>query len=735
MRIVHFDDCHFPWGDIEGADWRQTGLDLGRDNHLDNWFYILAQKEKWFAEPRVDAESARSAAGHEDGVFVIHANACFTAGTSRQSLEGIEVLKHIRLTDGLRVRRWHAIIYSFESLEDILSRKPGDLILTSRGVTFLQLPSALDLRQALMTAYPQKPWTLFSLNDILEVLAREVPADPDDHSFRTFVAADYTPPDSPHRISNLWGIYEMYLALSNTEHGEYSMPALLPSGVREFVLRLDTKKARWLEASGASSSPPKEPAQPFDAALERLTSNAERKTIVYVDDEAEKGWLDVLKRLLNRSSDAPRCRIVVPTPIQLRLPDKTTNWNSYTLSVQRLAQWTHERRPSLLILDLRLLGADEAYQDPNHASGMDVAREVRRRDPYLSILLFTASNKAETLLISRSLDVDDYWMKPGLGEHRGLSSCRDSLLVLADKLNILLGDDSSWLQRVSHEVSVLRDRPKPYHWWEHSIKWPNPSYAVDPNKSPPPGHSVDPTKSDVQPRDDKVRERVLAYLNSILYTARLVFKMKREYGQLPDATADAVHLQYTPPESVPGLLGAALFNQIGQVVEIVHGLSKDSDPFRHKSSNGRVGGYYDKPNFIFRRCDWWAFSLFSLRNKFSHPGSNANLDEVKRAVSDLIAWLTTSRIKVRPIRADLRRAIAAEMLRNPLENGGFYPVMHLLLDETHSPVYFGNKRVPSETPGNETAQDSRFRGQLAMRPEFAPLVEKSRLLLSGPEAT
>jgi hypothetical protein len=356
---------------------------------------------------------------------------------------------------------------------------------------------------------------------------------------------------------------------------------------------------------------------------------------------------------------------------------------------------------------------------------------VRRHAPYLPVLLFTASNKAETLLISRSLDVDDYWMKPGLGEHRGLNSCRDSLLVLGDKLNVLLGDDSSWLQRVSHEVSVIRDRPKPYYWWEHSITWPNPSYAVDPKKSPPPSQSVDPTKSDVQPRDVKARERVLAYLNSILYTARLVFKMKREYGQRPDTTTDAVPLRYTPPESVPGLLGAALFNQIGQVVEIVHGLSKDSDPFRHKSSNGRVGGYFDKPNFIFRRCDWWAFGLFSLRNKFSHPGSNADLNEVKQAVSDLIAWLTTSRVRIRPVRPDLRSAIAAELLRNPLENGSVYPIMQLLLNETHGPAYFGNKRVPCETPGNETAQDSRFRDQLAMRPEFGPLVKQSDFLLTG----
>ena len=713
MHIELLDDCGFHWEDVEPHD----PLSTIKADDLASWFWLWALERR-----KADALGA-------DGLFLIHAHGRFTSGAHRQDLQGIEILKHIRLTPGLEtVNTWHAIVYSFEPLEQILSRKPGSLILTSPGVTFLRLPAALALRNALVHAYSQKKWNSLSLTEILADLGMNNPAAPGDRTFRPYVASDYTPPDSAHQISNWWGIYEMYLAFSGIEFPEYSRPESLPEGVRNFVLRLDSKKARWLEASRVSSGAAEERLAEFTPVRLELTRTAAGKTIVYVDDEADNGWLHLLNDLLNQNVATPLCQTVVPYAEQLRLPDKTNDEKNYKLSVKELARWVNRQRPALLILDLRLLGAREAYQDPHEASGMDLAREVRRRNPYLPILLFTASNKAETLLISRSLDVDDYWMKPGLGEHRGLRSREDDLIALAAKLDALLGEDYSWLQRVAGELRAIEKR-RDAHWWEQTVQWPGPEYQ-----------GASPTL-DTQHPDKDIRKQVLSLLHPILYTTRIIFRLNEMFGQPARGAAKVGSSRYIPPESLVKTFRDALFNQVGQLIELVHDLSRD-DPFGCRTSNGILGGYFDgaKASFVFRRRDWWAFRLFAFRNQHTHRsdgGSSATDNDVKTAISDLFAWLTIARIQVQPLPGDPAKEIANAMAATPKliwRKGRLpevYPVLRLDVGDPTGVITAKNSEVELARCGNELAVDSRFRDQFAMRPEFGPLVEKSWALLRG----
>jgi len=124
MHIELLDDCAFPW---QGA--AVTPCSVSPEDNLDRWFWTWAREHR----ARLYALTR--------GIFLINANGRFTSGAHRQDLQGMEVLKHIRVTPWLgSIATWHAIVYSFEPLDDILARKPGDLILTSPGVTFLRLP-------------------------------------------------------------------------------------------------------------------------------------------------------------------------------------------------------------------------------------------------------------------------------------------------------------------------------------------------------------------------------------------------------------------------------------------------------------------------------------------------------------------------------------------------------------------------------------------------------------------
>lgn len=674
---------------------------------LDRWFW------EW-ARDREDRGAFRS-----EGLFLIHANGRFTRRAHHQDLQGVELLKHIRLTRWLGpVRAWHAIVYSFEPLTSILSRKPGDLILTSPGVTFLRLPNALSLRDALVRAYPKEAWASLSLQEMLTSLPK---ASPQDRGFRRYIACDYTPPDSAHSISNWWGIYEMFLADSKVAFPEYADPSPLPEGIRDFVLRLETKKAEFLEDSQRSSPSEHEQGrlqESLGTARLALTKTSARKAIVYVDDEASNGWSELLrKNLNNKVTTASTLHIIDTSSLDLRTPDDDDDRAAYEARINEIAATINEQRPQLLILDLRLCGNSEANQPPNHASGMDLARAVRTTNRYLPILLFTASNKAETLMVSGSLDIDSYWMKPGLGEHGGWRSREEDLVDLIEKLTVLLGDDYAWLRRVSDAVERIR-MATGSHWWEQARTWSGP---VD-NSG----------QSDVQQLSPERHGAVLDYLDSIMYTVRMILRMQASPAtrlQTTDSLESSVPII---PESLPGRLCAALFNQIGQVVELVHDISEvlTND---ERGANARIGGYKPKQNpYVYRRCDWWGFYLMAWRNTFSHPGSVATLQQVKRAVSDLIAWLTVAPPEIQSVAPEIRMKIAKKMSkRGRFGHRWYYPLM--CLSETEPldqvTVWRGPKIPPAliscDGPRQFHAQDDRFREQLTMRPEFEALTAKS----------
>lgn len=694
---------------IDNGALRWNGIDLAAEplpastihaDDLDQWFWEWAR-----ACARKD-----SGVFQQDGVFLIHANARFTPGASRQDLQGIELLKHIRLTRWLGpARTWHAIVYSFEPLVEILSRKPGDLILTSPGVTFLRLPEALSLGDALMRAYPREVWASLSLQ---EILARLPKASPRDRGFRRYIAGDYTPPDSAHSISNWWGIYEMWLAASGMEFPEYADSSRLPQGIRDFVLRLETKKADFLE--GSREDPPDRDhlRKSLGSLLAALKKTSAQKAIVYVDDEASNGWTTVFEGILDGAED---CTLHTIDRASLALPNPNNAGNrpAYRARIKEIARTINGENPQLLILDLRLRGNSEADQPPNKASGMDLARAVRSSNRYLPILLFTASNKAETLTVSGSLDIDNYWMKPGLGEHRSMRSREEDLFDLVKKLTVLLGDDYGWLQRISNAVDDIRAAKVGFHWWERKVRWPSPA-----------------RQPDVQKGDSKRRTEVLEYLDSILYTVRMILKLQ---------AASTVYLSpKIAPKSLDARLCAGLFNQIGQVVELVHDASdKKTDPAGGKfakAGNGRIGGYKDddKGLYVFRRQDWWAFYLFAWRNKLSHPGSTTDLNEVKYAASDLVAWLTLAPPGIETAIPLTREEIAAEMLPlGPYLHHARFPILRLDAQEPSTAVRVSGISVPTKEPTGILAQDHRFRKQLAMRPEFTELHAKSMQLLDG----
>jgi CheY-like chemotaxis protein len=371
---------------------------------------------------------------------VIYAHARLSTYSFKQDCEGIELLKHLRTTTVLGdLQQCHVIIVSWESAEQLIKRKPGNIILFTSGVSFLRLPEAIEI---------------LSNGDELRKRAAEKADLKDDPRLWAAVRADYKPPDSAHQMSNWWGAWRL---IQTIEEHDATMPPL----VRANMSILANKQALFL--AHASDKPGKVDQKKIKRLQSLVRESA--PTICYVDDEADKGWAHAFKTLLYGTEDSSGFRVVNPIdvdPITSPVKDK----------LPQLAELILGFAPNLLILDLRLEGEDEALKAPKEASGALLLEEIRKKDKGVPILLMTASNKARMLQDIVKLGADAYWMKEGIGEHAFLYTNEKPANELIRLLNALLGLDWQFLLRFQKAQDALRFALiRSQCWWSSGKRW------------------------------------------------------------------------------------------------------------------------------------------------------------------------------------------------------------------------------------------------------------------------
>lgn len=373
-------------------------------------------------------------------IFVIHVHAKVTANSYRQSQDGVEVLKHIRLTEELgHLRTAHVVLCSFEDPIGLLTRKPGNLIILSKGTTVLRLPdSQRELEQRGYLA-----------------ARAEIKAEISLEAFAPYVRCDFQELDSAHQFSNWWGLRQIAVArrvIKKTSN------VAMPSLVETEVSKLKSKAALFL--FGAKDENPTLPAEASNPPL-----SEGRFDIAYVDDES--AWGKALSAALVED-------LGPSVSVRYQPPPSSTVWAD-DLEIKRwihkaLVQQHNKEWPSLLLLDLRLRGNLEIDVPVPETSGARVARTVRKLHPGLPIILMTASNKAHTFEAAMKLGIDGYWMKEGIGEHAIQGRTLHNYTRLLALLRVALGPDYQFLRRFAEVVQWQKNHQS---WW-----WENPPWKI-----------------------------------------------------------------------------------------------------------------------------------------------------------------------------------------------------------------------------------------------------------------
>lgn len=530
-------------------------------------------------------------------------------GACRFDQYGVTLLKHLRLglspepDDNETLPRTHAIVCSWEPLDELIRTKPGNAILLSDGVTFLRLPEAVEV-----------------LMDSTFLQARATVLAPASRSYwRPYFAGDYRPPPSMHEVSNWWGVYQIWRSRQKAELTQLAN-LKLPQPVEHQIQKLNNKEALLLFGEDTPEVSDSERGSMYLGEGQFFTSHPK---LVLIDDDANVGWADVLRSVMSFVPPGEMHRYVQVPSVAGELDETWVTKNVL------------QTNPDVVLLDLRLRGSAEADTPVSNTSGGKVLKAIRKLDIGLPVILMTASNKYWTYREMLKLGADGYWMKEGLGEHRPPVSAAEHYGELLRLILECTGPGYCDLRRLSRAFNRLKAQP--HVWWQKKT-WPAPvGSATHNDRQLKALQKTAVARLKVETQFENALAGFRSYIQAHL--AGTWFVAHRNI-----AAAEGEELRAL------GLAG-------GKVIEEVHS-------FEHfftvglKATAGYIGGIEGQSY----RNDYLGQALYAFRNRCAHA---SNQPPTFAQVRDYLA-LVLAYLEVKPIENYSPRAgLETNLLENP----------------------------------------------------------------------
>lgn len=259
------------------------------------------------------------------------------------------------------------------------------------------------------------------------------------------------------------------------ELAEKKLFSLVGEETEEYINRkeeLQKERQRCVDIKNWAETPISQSGKSFDVnSLSDSTIRGIRKAlfdrkprIVYVDDMAEEGWADVLRRIIYRNAiHYDRLKTIVPKKN-----------DSIETIVDAICNCD---KPELIILDLRLKD-ERGYYAPATLSGFQVLQELNKKNPSCPIMIFTASNKVWSLKEAFKDNVVSYWTKGELDRSDGMNDGVNNYLDLLCQIGLLTS--YKWLFElladITDTIKQIEDNNKPYWWEEKKLYYTTPNH-------------------------------------------------------------------------------------------------------------------------------------------------------------------------------------------------------------------------------------------------------------------
>ena len=283
-------------------------------------------------------------------------------GSIQTNYWGLRVGMHIRLSSAMEEYRFIPIIFvSQNSLEEILRFQEEKLGLQCTldgsllvGNNIEEIQAAIDFLEPINTSK--------YVSGFVEKIIIERP-----------------PSIGKHSLANIWGALRLNEVLNLNAINDKN----LTNRTRELYFKY--LRAFHEESKGSFKD------------LQPLLCNGKR--ILLIDDEADKGWNDVLKAIF-KGSDFQ----------SIDFKNKT-----YDVAKQEALSKSISEDWDLILLDLRLNPSEEDTGDKitktEDYSGAKILKEIKKHNAGIQVIILTASNKAWNMKKLLDLGVDGYYIK------------------------------------------------------------------------------------------------------------------------------------------------------------------------------------------------------------------------------------------------------------------------------------------------------------------------------------
>lgn len=170
------------------------------------------------------------------------------------------------------------------------------------------------------------------------------------------------------------------------------------------------------------------------------TIESKNKKILLIDDEAEKGWELVLKKVFKNADFKV-------------IKEKVADYNSFSESAKKLIT---EGEFDLFLVDLRLNGVQEEEFTPiERFSGTNVLSEIKNQNKGNQVIIFTASNKAWNIKPLLDFGADAFYVKES-PEYMFSSNVSESN-YLTFKSNVETCFERNYLKSISSKICELKN--------------------------------------------------------------------------------------------------------------------------------------------------------------------------------------------------------------------------------------------------------------------------------------
>jgi len=523
--------------------------------------------------------------GDDDAVVFINVN-LKSEGKSRQDQAGVEVLKFLRLTEHFdernnEARDTHCVMYSFQSVEQLLREKPSSLILCSDGVTFKRLPSE------------------FSELDLGELVEDKASVDDLDK----FLRGEFRLPDERHSWANWWGLKQLY----DVHRIVVDRPDLdYPRFVRKQLTELQSVEGVSIYAHRKKDLTNN--VEKYIYKIENIRDSLSKKSIniFQIDDLWDKGWYNIISRMIYANENYESS--LYPSDV---LTDESYDEDEREDIIKRLFEQIEDifetkYAPNLILIDMRLFGEKGVSYEVEEISGNKLLKKIRSKYRGVPVIVTTASNKAwsrETLV---QAGADGYWIKEGIDDRRSPEETVRNYLSLLELIETATGEKYQFTRRYGKAIEDLKSEDE--FWWEGK-EWENKEL----------GRKVN---------NDISKEEVFEMLEDSITMTRMYL---RGYEM---ESRDNIDTHRAPEDMIIW----SIAQHLGKIIEKVHSFSKLKGSF----SNYRTIGGINKSGY-WKECrgDWFGMRLYEFRSMASHIDKAPKVDwtTVKHFMSNMICYL------------------------------------------------------------------------------------------------